>query len=159
MVVLPTTPGAPSTTILTCVSCGERRHFALDQFQQAGLFQRRETRLFCPHCQEVTTWYALESDRRGRTEQRSSRRVKLELPVRVRCQERDCSFVEVTHTLNVARNSCLFYTQKPLRIGMYVYLIMPYHDGAEDALTETRAEVMRVEEHGESKAVAVRFLR
>lgn len=154
-----TTSDVPGSNILACVSCGERRHFTLDNFQQAELFQRHETRIFCPHCQEVTTWYALDADRRGRPDRRDSRHIKLDLPVRLRCQERDCTFVEVTHTLNAARDGCLLYTQKPLRAGMYVYLIMPYHAGADDALPETRAEVMRVEEYSGGKAVAVRFLR
>lgn len=148
-----------SGTLLACSNCGERHHSNLDRFQQSELYQTHQVRQVCAHCQDITIWCAVEPDRRHSGDRRCSHHVNMALPVRVRSTATDLPFTEVTETLNVARDGCQFFTKKPLRVGMTVYLVMPYHGGADDALPETRAEVIRVEELADGKSVAVRFLR
>ncbi|MFQ5926783.1 MAG: PilZ domain-containing protein [Terriglobia bacterium] len=155
----PPIPGSTPGALLACAQCGERHHFTLDRFQQLELYQKQQIRHVCPHCQELTTWYAVEPDRRKDVQRRSSRHVKMALAVRVRGEADNACFTEITQTLNVARDGCRFFTKKPLREGMHVFLVMPYHGAADDALPETRAEVIRVEELADGKAVAVRFVR
>lgn len=145
--------------MLACAGCGERRHVSLDRFQQIELYQNQQIRQLCPHCQQMTSWYAVEPDRRSGNDRRCSRHVKMELPIKVRSTAAGNSFTEVTQTVDVARDGCQFVTQRALPEGMQLFLVMPYNGPSDDELPETRAEVIRVEDQGGMNLVAVRFLR
>ena len=154
---MPATPLPASGQLLSCMNCGEQRTFPLDRTQLNELMSRQEVRLFCAHCQSLTTWGGTEPDRRAGVPRRAARRVRMELPIRVRSQSPQLSFSEVTQTLNASRDGACFPVHQPLREGMEVFLLMPYHEG--ETLPEMRARVVRVEKNGELWEVGVEFLK
>ena len=154
---MPATPLPTGSQLLACMSCSEQRTFQLDRSQLNDLMSRQEVRLFCAHCQTLTTWAGAELDRRSGQPRRAARRVHMELPIRVRCQSPQLSCNEVTHTLNASRDGACLVVHQPLREGMEVFLLMPYHEG--ETLPEMRARVVRVEKSGEVWEVGVEYVK
>ncbi|OFV81905.1 MAG: hypothetical protein A3D93_01480 [Acidobacteria bacterium RIFCSPHIGHO2_12_FULL_67_30] len=152
---MPATPLPAGGQLLACMNCGEQRTLPLDRSQLNELMSRQEVRLFCPDCHSLTSWSGVEPDRRNGTPRRAARRVRMELPIRVRCQSPQLSFNEVTHTLNASRDGACLVVHQPLREGMEVFLLMPYHEG--ETLPEMRAKVVRVDKYGDVWEVGVEF--
>ena len=151
----PATPFPAGSQLLACMNCGEQRPFPLDRNQLNELTSRQQVRLFCPDCHSLTTWSGVEPDRRSGQPRRTARRVRMELPLRVRSQSPQLSFNEITHTVNASRDGACFLVHHPLREGMEVFLLMPYHEG--ETLPETRAKVVRVDKYGDVWEVGVEF--
>lgn len=153
----PAAPLAAGTQVLACMNCGEQRSFQLDSRQLHELLSQQQVRLVCAHCQMPTTWTGVEPDRRSSPPRRAAQRVRMELPVRVRSDSPQLSFVEVTRTLNASREGACFLLHQPVREGMEVQVLMPYQEG--DNLPETRAKVVRAEKFGDVWQVGVEFIR
>jgi hypothetical protein len=98
---------------------------------------------------------AAGDDRGG--ENRGPRRVRLELPLRVR--NMDYGFEEVTTTVNVSRGGVYFMTERSYRIGQPVRIQLNYNSSGGDAL-EQPGEVARVQNVAGSfkKGVALKYL-
>ncbi|GEM_PF-4316123 len=75
-------------------------------------------------------------------ESRGPRRVRLELPLRVRSLE--FGFEEVTTTVNVSRGGVYFLTERPYRIGQRTRVQLNYNSASADNI-EQQAEVARVQ--------------
>jgi hypothetical protein len=92
-----------------------------------------------------------------REESRGPRRVKLELPLRVRSLQ--FGFEEVTTTVNVSRGGVYFHSERAYGIGQHVKVQLNYSSSGLDAL-EQSAEVARVQIISGSfkKGVALKYL-
>lgn len=143
--------------LLACMNCGDQRALQLDRAQLSDLLGRQQVRLFCANCQTLTTWAGVEPDRRSRTPRRAGRRVRMQLPIRVRSNSPQLSFVEVTRTLNASRDGACIVLHQPVREGMELQVLMPYSEG--ENLPETRAKVIRAEKFGDAWEVGVEFIR
>ena len=153
----PATPSASENQLLACMSCGEQRNLVLDVRELSELLSHHEIRQYCSNCQTLTSWYGVEPDRRSGQQRRTSRHVRMELPIRVRSNAANLAFTEVTHTLNVSREGACFATHQPLREGMDVMVLVPYKEG--EQLPETRGRVVRVEQKSDNWEVSVQFVR
>jgi hypothetical protein len=93
----------------------------------------------------------------GHEESRGPRRVRLELPLRVRNME--YGFEEVTSTVNVSRGGVYFLSERSYRIGQQVKIQLNYNSSGGDAL-EQHGEVARVQTVVGSfkKGVALKYL-
>jgi hypothetical protein len=144
-------------TLLSCMICGGQQRFDLTVGQMDELVRRQELRLFCRTCGDVTTWSGYEADRRNGEDRRAIPHAKIELPIRVRCDEPGLESTEFTRTLTASRQGASFTSHHPLREGMIVYVVFPY-GGADSTLLEVRARVVRAEKKGESYDVGIRFV-
>ena len=90
-------------------------------------------------------------------EARGPRRVRLELPLRVRSVE--FGFEEVTTTVNVSRGGVYFLSERPYRIGQPVRIQLNYNSSGGDAL-EQPGEVARIQNVAGTfkKGVALKYL-
>lgn len=153
---MPATPSPAGSQTLACLTCAEQRSLILDRHELAGLLSNQQVRLFCSNCQTITSWSGVEPDRRSGQPRRTSRHVRMELPIRVRSNAPNLAFTEVTRTVN-ARDGACFSTRQPLKEGMEVMVLVPYKEG--ETLPETRARVVRVEKKSDDLEVAVEFIR
>ena len=89
-------------------------------------------------------------------ERRVHKRAYLKLPIRVRGWAGE-QVEEVVKTDNVARGGVCFLSEKDYAVGLKIQVIYPYWGDAAGN-KEYPAEVVRVTDHEEGKAVAIKFL-
>lgn len=146
----------PHKVTLSCMECGELVELKLTPNQLTELLAKPEIKLPCTPCQSVTQWVSTELDRRV-TPRRSTNRVKVEMPIRVRSEKPGDSFTEVDTTINASREGACFTTEHALSEGMEIFVLVPYTEGED--LPETRARIVRVEQKGDQYEVGVTFSR
>jgi hypothetical protein len=111
--------------------------------------------------------YASEKKPVTSTEKRTRNRVKMTLPLRIRCDGARPAlpmsppatpphlWIEESVTLDVSRTGVLFVSQRPYSLGQKVWVCMPYQPGG--TIVEEPAEVIRFVDRGSARGVAVRF--
>lgn len=153
----PATQSPAGSSTLACMNCGDQRTLQLDRGQLAELIRSQQLRLHCSHCQSLTSWSAVEADRRTEQPRRTSRRVRMELPIRVRAEAPNSPLTEVTRTVDLSRDGACFRFPQPLREGSEIFVRVPFDE--RDNLPETRARVVRSEQAEEGWLVAVEFVQ
>jgi hypothetical protein len=128
------------------------------QFHSAYADKWNNTRLYSGESKPVTS-----------TERRTKNRVKMTLPIRVRCDGAkpamqwstatapgaDGLWIEESVTLDMSRTGVLFVSRRPYKIGQKVWVAVPYQPGG--TLIEEPAEVIRFVDHSGHRGVAVRL--
>lgn len=154
---MPLTSVSGSDLTLSCLNCADQRVMKLDGAQLSELLHKQQLRLFCGNCQSITAWCGVEPDRRTGQVRRAARHLAMDISLRVRADASDLRFTAVTRTRDTSPGGTCFALERPLRVGLTVYITMPYEEGMME-LPERPARVVRMEKKGAAWEVAVQFV-
>ena len=143
---------------LACMFCGDQKTHALSRAQLDELGLRGELRLFCAACGATTSWTGVETERGSERGRRAFPRVRLAVPIRVRCAHVGLEFTEVTTTLTASRRGASFLTRHRLRRGMTVAVVLPFSEADPNPI-ESPARVAWSDRKDEEWEVGVELIR
>lgn len=92
------------------------------------------------------------------SERRHNARNKLRLPIRVKTYLPVGAVDEITRTENVARGGIYFVSKNPFYKDVRVHVMYPFWEATDAINPEYQAEVVRIDDRGEYKGIALRFL-
>ncbi|MGH9862030.1 MAG: PilZ domain-containing protein [Candidatus Acidiferrales bacterium] len=92
------------------------------------------------------------------SERRRNARNKLRLPIRVKTYLPVGAVDEITRTENVARGGIYFVSKNPFYKDVRVHVQYPFWEATDAINPEYQAEVVRIDDRGEYKGIALRFL-
>lgn len=101
---------------------------------------------------------AAEAAKEPTGERRAHRRNMLHMPIRVRGALASGPVDEITRTENVARGGVYFLSEAPYFKGAQLQVMYPYWDTPGAINQEYPAEVVRIDDRGAMKGIAVKFL-
>ncbi len=153
-----TSPHAPAGIKLRCVVCGTEQLFQPNAAQLRELSRTLELRHPCPTCHDVSVWSGIIPDRRSGRDRRTFPHMRIDLPIRVRCEQPGLKFTEITRTWTAAQGGLSFTTRQPLRQGMEIGIAAPYRAEAGFDQSERRARVLRAEPKGDHYEIGVEFI-
>lgn len=156
---------------LVCEGCGIKRVNLVTDEDIHRLKRGDFLKLICSECHTVTDWGLLAEDRREMPDRRKTPtrragedkrrygRVRLHLPIEVRHSVGGMEFAENTTTVNISRSGIYFLTDRDLRWGMKIMVVLPHALVPDPKNPALEGRIVRIDPRSEAPrfGVAVHF--